>query len=177
MSDYLKKLEQTHLELGVSKDVLMYAKKIYMEANSSFLICGGKDKFNRDFYLIESALAAWQSMQNAAQKEDIFLEVVSAYRSVEYQANIIKNKLVKGLKVSNILKVSAAPGLSEHHTGCAIDISSPDETEVLTEGFEKTEAYQWLRKNAAKHDFTLSYPRNNGLGFGYEPWHWCYKSK
>ena len=33
----------------------------------------------------------------------------------------------------------------------------------------------WLRTNAPRFGFHLSYPRNNPHGIGYEPWHWCWR--
>ena len=75
------------------------------------------------------------------------------------------------------MKVNALPGESEHHTGMAIDLTTGDEKEVLTESFEKTYAFEWLTENAYKYGFKLSFPRNNDYGFVYEPWHWCYHNE
>ena len=115
-------------------------------------------------------------MQQSALQEGVNLMIVSAFRSYLYQANIILNKLNKGLLLEDILKVSALPGFSEHHTGCALDFTSDEEDEVLTESFEQTKAFKWLSKHAHEFQFTLSYPRDNVYGFIYEPWHWCYKT-
>ena len=38
-------------------------------------------------------------------------------------------------------------------------------------GFDTTEAYTWLQKNAYKYGFVLSYPKDNGF-YIFEPWHW-----
>ena len=38
--------------------------------------------------------------------------------------------------------------------------------------FEKTRAFHWLKKNAARFGYELSFPRNNRRGVNYEPWHW-----
>ena len=40
--------------------------------------------------------------------------------------------------------------------------------------FEKTAAFSWLKNNAAKYSFELSFPPDNHQGISYEPWHWRY---
>ncbi len=167
-------LKTIYQELGIPLE-LLNTNKIYPEANKNQLVCGGEDKFQRDFYLERDALKSWNLMCVAAQKDKVTLEVVSAYRSIEYQTNLIRKKLDNGHKVSAILKVNAPPGMSEHHTGRAIDISVPSEDEVLTEAFETTQAFSWLNQNAHNFQFILSYPLENTLGFDYEPWHWCFQ--
>jgi hypothetical protein len=42
---------------------------------------------------------------------------VSAFRSVERQAEIVRRKLAAGGRIEEILTVCAPPGFSEHHTG------------------------------------------------------------
>ena len=167
-------LKAIYRQLGIPFEFLN-KNKIYLEANKNQLVCGGKDRLQREFYLEKDALKSWNLMCAAAQKDNVILEVVSAYRSIEYQTNLIRKKLDKGQIISAILKVNAAPGMSEHHTGRAIDISIPSEGEVLTEAFEHTQAFSWLNQNAHKFQFVLSYPRDNTLGFDYEPWHWCFR--
>jgi len=44
----------------------------------------------------------------------------------------------------------------------------------LEEDFENTDVFSWLKKNAQKFDFSLSYPRDNANNIIYEPWHWLY---
>jgi D-alanyl-D-alanine carboxypeptidase len=167
-------LKAIYIKLGIPLE-LLNVNKTYPEVHKNQLVYGGKDKFQRDFYLEEGALNAWNLMCVTAQKDNVILEVVSAYRSIEYQASLIQNKLDKRQIISAILKVNAAPGMSEHHTGRAIDISVSSEDEVLTEAFEETLAFSWLNQNAHNFQFALSFPRGNTLGFDYEPWHWCFQ--
>lgn len=65
---------------------------------------------------------------------------------------------------------SADQGYSEHQLGTAVDIITPGLGGVL-DGFDKTNAYQWMLQNAYKYGFILSFPQNNGY-YVYEPWHW-----
>jgi len=132
------------------------------------------DMFNRIVYLHPKAKKAWKKMKKAAQKEDIKLQIISAFRSYDYQKQLIKNKLAKGICIEEILKVNTLPGYSEHHTGCAIDIGSSKEA-ILEEEFNQSDAFKWLEKNANLFSFYMTYPKNNTNGICYEPWHWCYK--
>jgi D-alanyl-D-alanine carboxypeptidase len=104
------------------------------------------------------------------------LQVVSAYRSTEYQLGILRRKLERGQTIEEILRVSAAPGYSEHHSGRALDITTPGFA-ALEEEFEQSPAFAWLGANAARFGFRLSYPRGNRHGIAFEPWHWCWHEK
>ncbi len=137
------------------------------------LIDVGLDVFDRPARMDPQAAVAWQQMQNEASLSGVSLQLVSAYRSPKYQAALIQNKINKGQKLDDILKVNAAPGHSEHHSGRAIDLTTPG-FEVLETHFEESPAFAWLQTYGKKHGFTLSYPRGNPHGIIYEPWHWCY---
>jgi D-alanyl-D-alanine carboxypeptidase len=113
-------------------------------------------------------------MREAAARDGLELRVVSAFRSIEYQLGILRRKLERGQTMEQILRVSAAPGYSEHHSGRALDITTPGFA-ALEEEFEKSPAFAWLRKNAKLYNFALSYPRANSHGIAYEPWHWCWR--
>ncbi len=112
-------------------------------------------------------------MQTAARRDGIALDAISGFRSVEYQAAIIRRKRARGLSLDSILSVNAAPGYSEHHSGRALDIGSPGEPPA-EESFERTAAFAWLQSNARRFGFRMSYPRDNPFGIVYEPWHWCW---
>ena len=79
-----------------------------------------------------------------------------------------------GQAIEEILKVNAAPGYSEHHTGRAVDIATPG-SRPLTEEFEDTDAFRWLESRAIEFGFSMTYPRDNPWGIAYEPWHWSLK--
>lgn len=133
----------------------------------------GQDIFGRDQQMMPQAARAWLDMKAAAASCGIDLQAVSAFRSVDYQADIIRKKLDAGHSVEKILEVSAAPGYSEHHSGRALDISTPG-FEPLEEAFENSAAFEWLQQSAANFCFSMSFPRNNPHGLAYEPWHWCW---
>jgi zinc D-Ala-D-Ala carboxypeptidase len=121
--------------------------------------------------LAPETAAAWRTMKQTAADAGVQLLLVSGFRSVAHQADIIRRKLVAGQSIDAILAVNAAPGFSEHHTGWAIDVASPG-TRPLTTDFENSAAFAWLTTNAGRHGFRMPYERGNRFGFEYEPWHW-----
>ena len=114
-------------------------------------------------------------MKAAAQADGVAIRIVSAFRSIERQTEIVRGKLERGLSLDAILEVSAPPGYSEHHTGRAVDITT-DGASALEIEFERTEAFRWLCSRAGEFGFSLSYPRDNPHGYAYEPWHWCHRA-
>jgi D-alanyl-D-alanine carboxypeptidase len=110
-------------------------------------------------------------MQAAAQEQGVILQLVSAFRSVSDQRQIWGRKLAAGQSVPGILRVNAPPGYSEHHTGRAVDVTTPG-VEPLTEEFETTAAFNWMLEHASTFGFSMTYPRDNRHGVIYEPWHW-----
>ncbi len=131
------------------------------------------DFYGREQRLTPSAALAWKAMCSKAALAGIELVMISAFRGIDYQAQLIKRKLERGQNIEDILCVNAAPGYSEHHTGRAIDIASLD-CPKLEEEFECTAAFAWLQANAAQFGFSMSFGRDNPCGIIYEPWHWCY---
>ncbi len=115
-------------------------------------------------------------MQAAAREDGVSLVLLSGYRSVEEQQYLFFGvKAERGQVARERATVSAPPGYSEHHTGYAIDIGDGNmPTTHFQEDFAKTEAFQWLKENAAHYSFELSFPEDNSQGVSYEPWHWRY---
>ena len=133
----------------------------------------GTDIHAREQWLVPGAARAFLRMRAAARRDAIELQPVSAFRSADYQLGILRRKLERGQGIEEILRVSAAPGYSEHHSGRAIDLTTPGHA-ALEEEFENSAAFAWLQANAARFRFHLSYPRGNRHGIAYEPWHWCW---
>lgn len=159
-------------ELGITLELLKArGLSAYPEAQSLRVAEVGEDW--REHLLIPEAAEAWRHLKCAAADEAVSLFIVSAFRSLTRQAEIIHRKLQSGLEIQEIIKVNAPPGYSEHHTGRAVDLSTHGVRPLEIE-FEITAAFRWLRRNAARFGFTLSYPPGNVEGYQYEPWHWCY---
>ncbi|MDZ7642884.1 MAG: M15 family metallopeptidase [Woeseiaceae bacterium] len=159
-----------HRELGIPADYGADGRPPFY-ADATGLVDVGPNLVGRMQRLTPQAAAQWQALVTAADEDGVRLILVSAFRSFDYQAGLIRNKLAAGQAISEILAVNAAPGFSEHHTGMAVDLATPG-SRPLTEAFEETEAFEWLTENAVGFGFSMSYPRDNVDGFIYEPWHW-----
>lgn len=161
--------------LGIDVQTLA-ARGLTPFAEATTLVVAERNASGREFELTPAAAAAWQAMRDAAAADGVTLQLVSAFRSIARQHEIVAAKLARGQSLDAILLVSAAPGFSEHHTGRAVDIGTPD-SPALEEAFEQTPAFAWLQANAARFGFVLSFPRGNACGYLYEPWHWCYRKE
>ncbi len=85
----------------------------------------------------------------------------------------MQKKLAAGETLESVLRVNAAPGYSEHHTGRAVDLGTPG-CPPLTEGFDRLAVFAWLATHGRDFGFTMTYPRDNPQGIIYEPWHWFF---
>ena len=168
-------LRDLHASLGIPATYHKTTKLKYFRT-PAVLVSIGDDVFGRPQRLEEHAAIAWFVMREHAQADGVTLQVVSAYRSASYQAEVIQRLLDKGEPIEQILLRVAAPGYSEHQSGCALDLTTPS-FEAVEEEFEQSKAFAWLTKFAQQHEFELSYPRNNPFGVIYEPWHWCFRVK
>ena len=164
-------LRELHTELGIPDDYAADGSKPSFE-EADVLVEVGPNLVGKMQRLTPKTAEKWREMTTAAHRDGISLLIVSGFRSVEYQASLIRKKINAGQRLVDILEVNAAPGFSEHHTGRAIDIAAPG-CRPLTEQFETSTAFGWLQENASIFGFSMSYPRGNSHGFIYEPWHWA----
>src|SRR5690554_3147983 len=139
----------------------------------------------------KAAKEAFNRMKVEAAKDNIKIEVVSAYRSFQRQKEIFERKYKRftneGLSpekaIEKIIEYSTIPGTSRHHWGTDIDLidaNAPRPANVLLpENFHGNGPYcnfkVWLDANAERFDFYEVYTDNgNRKGFKYEPWHFSY---
>lgn len=162
--------EKLHEELGIPTGY-SGERNLPLYEEASDLIDVGPNLVGRMQQLTPAAAANWQQMVEAAAGDGVRLLIVSGYRSYAYQAELIRQKITAGQTIEEILKVSAAPGYSQHHAGGAVDIATPG-SRPLTEEFETSDAFKWLRNHATEYGFSMTYPRDNPYGLIFEPWHW-----
>lgn len=98
---------------------------------------------------------------------------VSAFRSFGEQASLKGSYTITYGSGANTF--SADQGYSEHQLGTTLDFTTEGLNGGL-DGFQNTEAYTWLQKNAYKYGFTLSYSEDN-IYYVFEPWHWRFVGK
>lgn len=170
--DWERSIDELHRELGIPENYgIRYRLQKVRENKDRASI--GLDIFDRDTQLDRATAEAWKAMKTDALRNNIDFQVVSGFRSISYQAGLIRKKLGQNLTMGRILRVSAAPGYSEHHSGCALDLTVPGVAPLTTE-FSMSRAYEWLKSHAGMYGFHESFPENNRHNIDWEPWHWCY---
>jgi D-alanyl-D-alanine carboxypeptidase len=111
-----------------------------------------------------------RSLLVAGRADNVSLYVRSGFRSFGRQQTIkSKYNVIYGEGTAN--SFSADQGYSEHQLGTAVDFITEGLGGELTENFDTTMAFKWLKDNAHKFGFVLSYPKGNAH-YTYEPWHW-----
>ena len=160
--------------LEISTD-LIAARSLVLHPEAQELVVAATGEDGREHMLAPAVAAKWREMSAAALSDGVIIKIVSAFRSVDRQAEIIRAKLAEGLSLDAVLCVSAPPGYSEHHSGRAIDLTTDEGVAPLEPEFERTRAFRWLSKNASQFGFALSFPADNPYGYDYEPWHWCFR--
>jgi zinc D-Ala-D-Ala carboxypeptidase len=170
--DYGEHINEINRVLGIPEDyAVSRALVLQPEAHQSELHLITDDWDIHPVRLHAPAAEAWFRLNAAAAADKIALVPLSGFRSVSRQLEIFRRKLAKGIPLSEILKLNAAPGYSEHHTGRAVDVSAPGQR-PFAESFAETPEFHWLMRHAGEFGFRLSYPRDNPHGISYEPWHW-----
>ena len=166
------RLVSINSELGISSQFL--AVRGFRECDeASYLEVAEVGGDGKTHMMAPGAANAWRRLNAAAIADGISLFIVSAFRSIDRQTEIIRRKLEVGMAIEDILAVCAPPGFSEHHTGRAVDLSTPG-CRLLEIVFEHTRAFAWLSTRGAEFGYHLSYPNGNHHGYQYEPWHWCF---
>jgi len=124
----------------------------------------------------EAAQMVERMFRDAETLDKIRLRAVSGFRSAETQRGPYLKKIESAGMNQNVV---AKPGHSEHQLGTTLDVNGLDPATLLETPFENTPEGRWIRDNAAKYGFRLSYTRQNARRTGYipEPWHLRYVGK
>ncbi|TVQ37170.1 MAG: D-alanyl-D-alanine carboxypeptidase family protein [Spirochaetaceae bacterium] len=109
------------------------------------------------------------AMAAAAREDGVELLVQSAYRSWSYQQTLYQNYVARHGEEA-AARFSARPGHSQHQLGTAVDFAP------IGHQFTGTADDRWLRENAWRFGFSLSYPDGyeEVTGYIFEPWHYRY---
>ncbi len=166
-------IQDAFTSLGIQFPETLLGHRPYEETPADNLVAVTSDG---NIELHEAAAADFLDMVDAARRDDVYLVPLSGFRSIEYQRYLFFGiKAEAGQATAERAETSAPPGYSEHHTGYAVDIGDATQPETDVEfGFEQTPAFRWLKENAGRYSFELSFPENNPYGVSYEPWHWRY---
>lgn len=129
---------------------------------------------------------ALEQMLSDAEKEGLNLIICSAYRDYEKQAELVENSIDKLITAGysyaeahwKTKQQLALVGVSEHHTGLAVDIVGKTHQSLDEKQADTSEA-KWLEEHAHEYGFILRYPKDkeNITGIFFESWHFRYVGK
>ena len=165
------KYSNTVKSSNIEKDLRVLGHFPYQEAAYENLI-----EIQPNILVHKGMYKSLKEMKDDAEKDGVYLVFLSGYRSIKLQKQIFYSlKSIRNQIASERARVSAPPGYSEHSTGFAIDIGDAYARETdFEESFENTSAFKWLKNNAAKYHFRLSFDKKQ-ISVDYEPWHWRYE--
>ena len=111
-------------------------------------------------------------MAKAAKQAGAGLRVISAYRSYATQVRLY-NREVQRYGVKTAQRSVARPGHSEHQLGVTIDFGSAKQSGDVSQQFARTAAGHWMKQNAWKYGWVMSYPpgKTGKTCYYSEPWH------
>jgi D-alanyl-D-alanine carboxypeptidase len=163
----LDKLSKTDPEL-----LQKYSKVYFLNENyepSAFEKIPTEYIFGEDDEYIHGEVSAFlKDLLEDAHADGIDMRVISGYRSFKTQGSLkVTYRVTYG---SGANAFSADQGYSEHQLGTTVDFTTVAIGSSFA-GFDVSEAYAWLEKNASRYGFVLSYPKDNAY-YQYEPWHW-----
>ena len=137
-----------------------------------------KNAWDEDIKVEKKTYEKYQELKTDLEKEGVFIELDSVYRSVAEQQKLWDDwTKEKGLEY--VQKYVAVPGYSEHHTGLAIDICIKKNGELVYENDDmiaEREIFAKIHQKLADYGFILRYLEGKDAitGYSYEPWHLRY---
>jgi D-alanyl-D-alanine carboxypeptidase len=142
------------------------------------LVSAGPAGLPRGFQVRAFVLPDLQALMSAARAAGAPLGAISTYRDFEDQAATFRY-WVGTLGSSTALLSSARAGHSEHELGLVIDFKEAGGPKpwAYFDFSRDTKAGAWLRANAWRYGFVMSYPLAGTVSrtcYGYEPWHYRY---
>jgi LAS superfamily LD-carboxypeptidase LdcB len=166
--DTLEKLTTLDPELLKKYSKVFFLSENYSPSKLTEIPEEFRIKEDKDLQILEEVEPFLTKLLEDAQNDGVHLRVISAYRSFDEQKSLKSNYTTTYGVGAN--KFSADQGYSEHQLGTTVDFGTPEVTGAYM-SFEKTEAFIWLKDNAYKYGFIMSYPHDNTY-YQYEPWHW-----
>jgi zinc D-Ala-D-Ala carboxypeptidase len=165
----LDKLSKTDPELLQKYSKVYFLNEHYTPSKLTTIDKTSTYPVNKELFIHDNVGPFLARLLESAGDIGIKLKVISAYRSFDTQADLKSNyKVIYGAGTAN--QFSADQGYSEHQLGTAVDFTTTVTGNDFNK-FDKTEEFKWLKNNAHRFGFILSYPEGNSY-YLYEPWHW-----
>lgn len=138
-----------------------------------------------DQVLQRLAAEDWEKLNKQAEEDNFELSITQGFRSAENQNKIFMDRLgdinlaritdgSSDNKIKELLKTTAPPGYSRHHSGYTVDLACDSDPGPL---FENSTCFEWISENnyinIKKYGWIPSYPegiKNQGP----EPESWEY---
>jgi hypothetical protein len=143
-----------------------------------------------DGYQLQAAVhEPWRELKQAAERDNIPISIVSAYRSIDNQRQLFLSRLsAEGVDIADVergiadtaidivLITSSVPGYSKHHTGYTMDFYCDG---YDFENFKSSSCHDWLVDDnyqvAKQFGFIPSYPDDAELqGPAPEAWEYVW---
>jgi D-alanyl-D-alanine carboxypeptidase len=132
---------------------------------------------NAGFSIRAVAADDLRAMASDAEAAGAGLAVNSAYRSYAQQKRDF-HAFVQQVGWKQAVKYGARPGHSEHQLGVTIDFRSASSARAPWNypNWGKTRPGSWMRANAWRYGFVMSYPsaKRSLTCMSFEPWHYRY---
>lgn len=134
-----------------------------------------KDSQGWDVEVEKTAYEAYLKLKEDLEKDDVRVDLDSAYRSVKEQKRIVK-EFTEKYGEDYVKEYVAVPGYSEHHTGLALDLYLNIDGKDIYENEDMVkypEVWAKIHKKLADYGFILRYMegKEDITGYSYEPWH------
>lgn len=137
-----------------------------------------KDALGDDIKVEKEAYEKYTQLKSELEKEGVYIELDSCYRSVAAQQELWDRWTVeKG--IDYVKQYVAVPGYSEHHTGLALDICLKVNGKLVYENDDMIadrDTFAKIHSKLADYGFILRYleGKDDITGYSYEPWHLRY---
>lgn len=119
----------------------------------------------------ERIVGAINDLFSAAREAGFDVYSAVSYRNYEHNLNRYIQKSAELGGPAEAAKVVLGPGVNEHQTGLAFDLTT-DSTQSINYGnfhqddIEETDAYKWMVENCADYGFILRYPEGKEEYYG-----------
>lgn len=123
----------------------------------------------------KATYSAYLQLKNYLNERNIEIGIDSSYRSLEEQQKIYE-EFITNYDEDYAKQIVAPVGISEHHTGLAIDISIKKNGKFLINNHDlmkEEKTFLEIHKSLAKFGFILRYPKEKEeiTRYPYEAWH------
>ncbi len=163
-------------------DVLVNRSHPYQEEDYQGMeLIKTEDIEGHDVYVEKETYEHYLLFRTKLQELGIEASISSGYRTLAEQQEII-DEFCSRYPEEKVAKKVAPVGVSEHHTGLAIDITVRTREEYLSDQLDSEkqkmygEQYQIMETICSDYGFILRYPKDKEeiTGVSYEPWHFRY---